>query len=111
MTTIIKPEDMPAPETLVDYDDGGLMAAMFHYAEAEADLSGVANENGFHCLVCALLDPDLMKLYEAGENVLTKWRPEPPMGWILGGVYDTDEGPYALFLRSTDGDAEVEAAE
>jgi len=109
MTTTIKPEDMPAPETLVSYANGSVMAAMFHYAAEGDDLREISRENGLACLIAPLLDAGLMQRYEGGENILSKWRPDPPAGWMFGGVYDTEDGPCAIFLRSAE--ARSEAAE
>ena len=110
MTTTIKPDAMPEPDTLIDFGPDGLLAAMFYYAAESCDYRDIAHEYGFDIIIFApLLDEALMKRHEADENILGDWRPTPPEGWKIGGTYDTEDGPHAIFLRSHA--AAVEAAE
>lgn len=109
MTEMIKPEAMPAPDALVDCGESGTIAAMFYYAAESCDYRDIAHERGFDIIFAPLLDEALMKRYEADENILGDWRPTPPEGWKVGGTYDTEDGPHAIFLRSHA--AAAEAAE
>lgn len=93
----IKADDMPHPACLVEYGEGGVMAAMFHYASEECDISEIAAEQGYAIEWTELSDGDPLW---SDEAVLSKWRPTPPEGWVFGGVSTTDDGPVAIFLRA-----------
>lgn len=105
--TTIPQNQMPEAQALIAYEDGSVMAAMFHYVAESVDYREVAEENGFHCLVAPLLDDALISRYEDGENIMSEWRPTPPAGWMLGGVWDTEDGPHAIFLRSAEDASEA----
>lgn len=99
-------EDMPAPETLIDYGEGGVEAAMFFYAQDEADLVEIARHHGFQTTVVALDDdpsPEALLLndeYSDGaSDVVARWAPPIADGWALGAKFDTEEGPVALLIR------------
>lgn len=101
---MLRPEELPAPETLIDYGDGGFGAAMFHYSATETDdIIAIAHEHGFDIAFMSLEDDvgaeSLLERNGEGENVLAEWNPEVPSGWLLGGKWDTEDGPVAVFLR------------
>lgn len=105
MIKIIQPSDMPAPETLVAYDDGKVGAAMFHYAAEGQSFEDIAWEHGFNCKCLSLeqdddADPALTQAYEDGAaDVCERWNPATPDGWLLAAKHDTEDGPVALFIR------------
>lgn len=110
MLSYLAPDDLPAPDTLVDYGESGVSAAMFHYTSEHCDFRAIARANGFKAAVTQLTERSLIQRYEDGENILGEWRPKPPDGWQLGGVFDSDEGAFAIFLRKEqDTTEEVEA--
>ncbi|KWT70717.1 hypothetical protein APY04_0778 [Hyphomicrobium sulfonivorans] len=102
--SMIKANEMPAPDTLVDYGVGGVMCAMLHYVETDTPFVGIIREHGYEAKFETFGDAEpedhpLFTEFENGENIVDRWRPEPPAGWQLGGVYDTEDGPCALFIR------------
>jgi hypothetical protein len=94
---------MPAPDTLVEYFNGEVAAAMFHYGGD--DVAGVAASCGFEVSPFVRLsnDPDARDLDQAyadgATDVLARWHPRPPAGWSLGFKGDTEDGPVACFIR------------
>lgn len=103
---MLKREDMPAPETLIDYGEGGVEAAMFFYAPDDADLCEIADHNGFDVKIVELADDpgptaaDLLDEYSDGApDVVQRWNPPMPDGWTLGAKFDGDDGPLALIIR------------
>jgi hypothetical protein len=106
---ILKPEDMPAPDALIDYGDGVIMPAMFHYAETDADLSSVTLENGFEGCTISMEEnaPDLFEEYsERGLNLsdFPNWRPIAPEGFTFAGCWDTEDGPHCFYLKPLEKD-------
>lgn len=110
MTTFLKPSDLPPPETLIEYPDGSIGPLMWHFApEGSIDMHAIAEENGFDftCRYMAVelnADHELIARLEQGDDgdaLLKAWRPlvVPPEGWALGGLYDTEDGPCACFIR------------
>lgn len=98
----IHPDELPAPDALVNYAAGMVGPVMFHYANEDCDdLEGIANSNGFQIKGYHMPeDHPLMEEYEEGSGeVIAKWDPEVPEGWQFGGKNDTEDGPYAFFLR------------
>lgn len=101
---IYMPEDMPAPDALVQYADGIIMPAMFHYVEDEVDLTPTAKANGFDMKIIAMEDnaPDLFEEYSERGLTLADfkdWRPAAPEGYAFGGCWDTENGPVCCFLK------------
>lgn len=103
---MLKPEDLPAPETLVQYPDGSTLPVMFHYLDSDADLDAIAAENGFDFAILELeyddseVAEDLLERYGDGDNtVISEWNPEAPKGWFVAGKVHSDEGLVAFFLR------------
>lgn len=101
-------QDMPAADQLIDYGNGWLEAAMFHYAGEGSNYSDIAKANGFEIGYLALEDDPsdeallLQAKYERGDDGLklaSQWQPEVPEGWTLGAKYDTENGLHALFLK------------
>lgn len=104
---MIKPNEMPKPEALIEYPGGMVGAAMFHFTpgECSGDLyCAIAAEHGFQIEgVHMSEDHPLYPEYAEGSGeVVGKWEPNVPAGWQLGGKHDTDDGPYAYFLRPLD---------
>lgn len=104
MTTRIHPDEMPAPDALINYSGGAVGPAMFHYAVSEASdevYRGIAREHGFE--IQGRHMPDTHPLYQeyadGSHLVIAKWEPDIPDGWQLGGKHDTEDGPYVYFLR------------
>lgn len=100
---MLKNEDMPAPETMVQYSDGEVGAAMFHYAAEGQRFDKIASEQGFESRFLLLQDcdePELISAHENGASAICEiWHPEPPEGWQLAAKYDTEEGPVVMFIR------------
>ncbi len=100
---MMKSTEMPAPETLIDYGDGSVAAAMLHYTDEDARGDVIASANGFDSQFLLLEDhldvAHLSDRIDQGENVLPDWNPTPPDGWMLGAKYDSDSGPVAMFIR------------
>lgn len=93
--------DMPDPEALIDYGNGVVGAAMFHYATEEADAQEIARYHGFEIQFLHLEDdPGAEDLADYEDcAICAKWLPLPPEGWMLASKHDTDNGPIALFIR------------
>lgn len=50
-------------------------------------------------------EPALADAYDEGdEHAMARWEPTPPVGdgWRLAAVYDTENGPIAVFVRRLD---------
>lgn len=93
----IPSSDMPHPACLVEYDGGGVGAAMFHFCGDEDDLAEVAAANGYDLETLELPEDDPLFV---DETVLAKWRPAPREGWTFGGVSMSEDGPVAIFLKA-----------
>lgn len=102
-TTGLHPDEMPAPEALVNYPDGSVGPAMFHYLASEDHeaYERVLQEHDFEVTGHHLSEDDpLFKLYEEDlKRLLIIWNPPIPLGWKLGGKHDTEDGPYVFFLK------------
>lgn len=104
---MIKPSEMPAADTIIDYGELGIGPAMWHWAIEGDDLKRIAREWGFEARFFSMEsdlagepDSQLMKDYEAGDHTLpARWRPAPVEGWTLAAVHDTEDGPVAWFIR------------
>lgn len=103
---MLTPKDMPAPDALIQYDDGTICAAMFHFMASETPFGPIADEHGFEVRYLSLADdvgeehPVWTDYYEGGNRWMKEWHPTPPdEGWAFGGVADGEEGPCAIFLR------------
>jgi hypothetical protein len=100
-------DQMPAPDTAIVYGEQEFAPAMFHYAPEGSDLREIADSNGFDIHTALMqhelpADHPLMLLYEDGEGIalLAGWEPKSPgQGWNIAGLYDTEAGPVAIFLR------------
>jgi hypothetical protein len=102
----IKSAEMPAPDTVVEYNHGMSAPAMFHYATEGCNVTHIARDQGFEISFRTMecdLDPSspLHKVYENGdlEEVLNSWKPAVPEGWKLAGKNDSEDGPVAILLR------------
>lgn len=100
----IHPDEMPAPDALINYSGGAVAPAMFHYAPTEAPDSvfrDIAREHGFEIKTrhMSAEDPLYEEYAQGSDKVIWKWQPEIPDGWQLGGKHDTEDGPCAYFLR------------
>lgn len=104
---MLKPNDMPAADTIIDYGELGIGPAMWHWSIEGDDLARIAREWGFDAEYVSMendlygdADQQLMKDYEAGDHTLpARWRPKPIAGWTLAAVHDTEDGPVAWFIR------------
>jgi hypothetical protein len=104
---MLTPDQLPAPETLVAYEDGSCAAVMFHYASVETDLGAIADEHGFDMMFIAMdgdVSEELMERYLNDEATLADWQPTVPHGWVLGGKCDHEDGPFAMLLFPRDVD-------
>lgn len=99
----MKPEDLPPPETLIEYKSGQLSALMFHYALEHHLVTEIASEHGFDLKGRVLDEDDDADLYrryiDDGDDVVGDWNPTPPDGWLLVGKWDTEDGPIAWFAK------------
>lgn len=101
----MKADEMPAPETLVDYGHGMCGAAMFHYGAEGDSVVAIAGDNGFDVRLLRMHDElgeehTLVQVYDEGDpEVIGRWQPIVPEGWQLGGKWDTDDGPVAVFIK------------
>lgn len=102
---MMKPEDLPPPETLIEYHDGMCGALMFHYAVEGNNFTHIAREQGFETRFVPLdRDENAADLHQeyldGASDVCERWRPTVPDGWILGAKNDTEhDGPVACFIR------------
>jgi hypothetical protein len=100
----IHPDEMPAPDALINYSGGTVGPAMFHYAPTEEGknvYAMIAKDHGFE-ISGDHMDDDhpLYQRYADGDDAaLEAWEPDVPKGWQLGGKHDTEDGPYAFFLK------------
>lgn len=99
---IIDENEMPAPDTIVNCKNGGPIAAMFFYAAAEQDLGDIASEHGFETFLIAMedhVDEETMeRWYNGDQSVMNEWIPTRE-GWVLGGKFDNEDGPIAIFIK------------
>jgi hypothetical protein len=101
---ILKPEDMPAPDALIQHPDGSIQPAMFYYAGESTDCVDIAREYGFDCAFISLEqnDPELAEEYGDRQLTLTdipNWRPIAPEGFTFAGCWDTEDGPICFYLK------------
>lgn len=100
---MLKLEDLPPADALIDYGEHGCGAVMFHFAPKGFSIRQIAHEHGFVvCLLEMAGDESAAALFERHQNgdvVLPEWNPLAPEGWTLGGKFCSDEGPFAIFLR------------
>ncbi|AVT76621.1 hypothetical protein RPPS3_25580 [Rhodopseudomonas palustris] len=110
----IDSEAMPAPDKIVKYKGGIFCPAMFHFAPEGSDYKEIARECGFDIATSYMereLDDDhplMVRYFENGESetVLEEWVPEVREGWKLAGLYDTEDGPCALWIKPIEPAAE-----
>lgn len=102
---IISNDSMPAPDDLVLYSEG-CGVVMFHYltegvCNTRREMETIAREHGFEIRETTMPnDHPLMKEYADGASgIPLRWEPEVPEGWKLGGKHDTEDGPFAYFIR------------
>jgi hypothetical protein len=100
-TQAVSEAKLPAPETLIDQGDGYVTALMFYYTPEGVSLREVASLWGFDCMVYHLDDPDLQEEYDEGAtDIMSRWTPVVPEGWLLGAKLDLEEdGPAAIFIK------------
>lgn len=102
-------QTVPAPDTIVRFDDGSFMPIMFHYASEDMLLKDLADANGFDIDFVLLEDdvpddhPAWIAYFEDGktqEHVLPLWKPEPVLpDFKLVAEFDTEDGLMAVFIR------------
>lgn len=103
----LRSEGLPPPESLVQYEDGSVCALMFHYLTEGMSTLDVARDQGFECCFRTMEhdlgdEHPLVIDYENGGVAWSQWNPTPPVGWSLGAKMDTEDGPYAMFIRKTE---------
>lgn len=107
--TRIKASEMPSPDAMIEYPNGRIGTAMFHYGMPEdTDARLVAAENGFASMFVTMEDeadrPEVEALWLEyskggdGEDIANRWQPEIPEGWKVAEKYDTEDGPVALLI-------------
>lgn len=94
------PAKLPAPDE---------MGFFFHPdipGEDESDdVKALCRELGFDVTAVGMEDdaPELSDAWGEDEDMTapTRWTPTPPAGdgWMLVAKYDTEDGPYAMFVR------------
>jgi hypothetical protein len=100
----MKQDELPPPETLIEYSDGACGALMFHYGVEGDRYDRIALNQGFETRFMRL-DEDrdtgvLQREYEDGSHdVCARWFPTIPEGWLLGAKDDSEDGPYVCFIR------------
>lgn len=98
---MFEPERIPAPDKFgffchPDFPD---------LKEGESGIDAI-RAMGYECHVVEFewdADEELLDAYyERNDPNFTKWEPTYPDGdgWILAAKFDTENGPYALFVRS-----------
>lgn len=101
---MIQPEQMPAPETLIDYGNGMVGAAMFHWATEGCSVEDIARAQGFDVRFLQL-DNDANfaeladEISEGATDLCERWMPAIPQGWQLAAKMDGEDGPWAMFIR------------
>lgn len=114
----IKPADLPAPDTIIDYGDAGFCPLFAHYLPEGCDIRHAATEAGFECRFLNMDDdlpdehPVYVDYFEYGSaKALREWQPtQQGDGWKLVGQWDTEDGPTALFVRPLPPPANTEPA-
>ena len=111
--TRITPEDLPAPDTIVDHGNGFYGPLMFHWLVEGQDPDLTAREFGFQCRWVEMegdLDEndqiyvDYFEYHASASEILRRWQPsDHGEGWKLAGMHDSEDGPVALFLRPLPG--------
>lgn len=108
--TPIKAADMPKADAVVEQPNGDLTVAMFFYGMPEdTDMREIAAANGFASMFASMDEdsdqPGVVELwaeYSAGgdgQDICRRWQPDVPEGWTLADKYDTEDGPYAIFIK------------
>ncbi|MFA6204169.1 MAG: hypothetical protein WC710_13415 [Gallionella sp.] len=66
--------------------------------EESDDVPALCADAGWEC---SLVSGDDIVDEGSCEYDATKWTPEAPAGdgWLLVAVYDTEDGPYAMFVK------------
>lgn len=97
--------ELPAPDTMIECENGTFNMLMFHYAAAEQSLADIAIEHGFDVTALTVDEDDpLWAAYDEDADAFFRtWRPEKD-GWSLGITFDNDDGPVALFIRKARGE-------
>lgn len=119
---MLKPDQLPAPTTLIEYPEGSFGPLMFHYATEGENLKALADEQGFE-LEALLLDDDvreetieLRRRFDANfddqtahvETLVADWTPPARDGLTLVAKWDTEDGPIALYVRPTTAAAAID---
>jgi hypothetical protein len=97
---------IPPPDAVVRYADGSFGPLMFHYMSEGCKTKDVANENGFDIQWVEMADvlpeddPLYVDYFEKGaSDVVRRWVPPTIDGWKIAGLFDTEDGPTAIYLR------------
>ena len=94
---MFEPEKLPAP------DDVGLFVHPDIPGDEGDNVTDLCKALGFKVAVVSMEDdaPELSDAWhETGDMTApARWTPTPPgEGWILVAKYDTEDGPYAMFV-------------
>jgi hypothetical protein len=96
----------PPPDAIVRYADGSFGPLMFHYLSEGCKTKDVAAENGFDIQwvemedVLPEDDPLYIDYFEKGaSDVVRRWVPPTIDGWRLVGLFDTEDGPTAIYIK------------
>jgi hypothetical protein len=110
---MLKPNELPAPDALIEYPDGAFGPLMFHFALEGHDLMQIAREQGFELRTLSLdhdnreetapLRDRAERLFDDDahmETLVADWTP-PDLGdgWKIAAKWDTEDGPVAIYLR------------
>lgn len=117
---MLKPDQLQPPETLIELGDGSVCPLMFFYAVEGDRYDAIAADQGFKIRSLLLVnDADNQALADEWEektfgpdgdtsDIIRRWQPKAPEGWMFGGKHDTEDGPVAFFLcRLAEVDAHV----
>ena len=96
--------ELPPPLALVKCASGEEVALMFYYAAENTNLQELANDCGYDVMAIDFFHDvddgeELSVRYEAGEDIVDEWQPTPQPGWTLALKTDSDNGPFAVFVR------------
>jgi hypothetical protein len=103
---MLKPKDLPAPDTLIEYPDGAFGPLMFHFSTEGDSAKAIAADQGFDYswveMGDVLSDDDTLSIEyfaEGKPDVVGRWTPPEREGWTLVGKNDSENGPVAHYIR------------
>lgn len=103
-TTKFDPERLPEPDEM-----GFFMHPDVPGEDESDDVAGMLKAMGFEWSMCSFEDDASEANVDAWfdsqyRDIVIRWEPTTPAGegWILVGKTDTEDGPFALFVRPND---------